>query len=107
MDFKIYLRLSSKAMPDKEKQKAGQKEFETYQHTCNFSGKKCPLHRHHHIKSGLRSFLGGGDGRGIFLVVRLVPYQTSHLKMLAIILMIKQMPILLMQKHAYLLKVSK
>ena len=44
-------------------------------------------------------FLGG-----IFLIVRLVPYQTSHLKMLAVILMIKQMLILLTQKHSRLRK---
>ena len=48
-------------------------EFETYQHTCNFSDKIFPLHYHRHIKSGLKCFSGG-----VPLVVRLVAYQTSQ-----------------------------
>ena len=62
-------------------------EFETYQDTCSFSEKIFPLHYHRRIKSSLKCFLRGG----VLLVVRLVRYQTSHLKMLAILVMIKQM----------------
>ena len=44
------------------------------------------------IKSGLKCFLEGeGRGEWVLLVVRLVPYQTLHLKILAVIVMIKQM----------------
>ena len=72
-------------------------KFETYQHTCNFSNKIFPLLYYRHIKSGLKCFLGerGGGGGGVLLVVRLVPYQTLYLKMLAIIVIIKEMLILL------------
>ena len=77
-------------------------EFETYQHTCNFSDKICPLLYHRHIKRGLKCFLGGE----VLLVVRQVPYQTLHLKMLAIIVMIKEMLILLTQKYFCLRKAS-
>ena len=49
-------------------------EFEVDQHICNFSDKICPLHYHHHIKSGLKCFFGGW----VPLVVRLATYQTSQ-----------------------------
>ena len=77
-------------------------EFETYQHNCNFSGKISPLLYHRHIKRGLKCFLGGE----VLLVVRQVPYQTLHLKKLAIIVMIKEMLILLTQKYFCLQKAS-
>ena len=77
-------------------------EFETHQHTCNFSGKICPLLYHRHIKRGLKCFLGGE----VLLVVRQVPYQTLHLKILAIIVMIKEMLIFLTQKYFCLRKAS-
>ena len=77
-------------------------EFETYQHTCNFSDKIWPLLYHRHIKRGLKCFLGGE----VLLVVRQVPYQTLHLKILAIIVMIKEMLILLTQKYFCLRKAS-
>ena len=50
-------------------------EFEIYQHFCIFSGKICPLHYHHHIKSGFNFFLAG-----ILIAVRLVPYETLQSK---------------------------
>ena len=70
---------------------------------CDFLDQSCPLHYHHHSKS---DFLWAGVWGEILVVVRLVPYQTSHLKMLAIIVKIKQILILLTQKHACLRKVS-
>ena len=63
---------------------------------CISSEEICPLHRNHQINYF--------SGKGILVVVRVVPYQTPHLKMLAMILMIKQMLILLTQKHACLRK---
>ena len=36
--------------------KVNKGKFETYQHTCHFLDKICPLHCHHHIKSGRKFF---------------------------------------------------
>ena len=73
----------------------GETIFPLTKHTCNISNKICPLHQHRRIRSCVRYFWGG-----ILKVVLVVHYQTPpYLKMLVMILIMKQILILLKQKH--------